>query len=84
MHPALTWSLVALCAAAFVSGFVLDRASIRGRWPALARWSLVVQLAAIAGAWLVLRPGSGVDGRSAMARSAAAGRPLLLDVYSNY
>ncbi len=84
MHPALTYSLLALCATLFVFGFWVDARSDRPRWNAVARFSLALQLGAIGGAYLVLRPGRGVNGHTAIEAARASQQALLLDLYSNW
>ena len=83
MPPALTYVLLAGCAAVFFGVFFLDRPSVRTRHPRLSRFAFVIQGAALVAAYLVLRPGRGVDGRTAIETATAEGRPLLLDLYSN-
>ncbi len=84
MHPALTYALLAVCAAAFVLGFLVDGRRKESRLARFRRYALVLQLGAIAGAYLVLRPGHGVESDQAIRASLAHGRPVLLDYFSNY
>jgi hypothetical protein len=84
MHPALTYTLLALCAALLVFGIWLDGPKARARFPRARRVSLALQAAAVLAAYVVLRPGAGTDGAAAVRESVAAGQPLLLDIYSNW
>lgn len=83
MPPPLTYLLLAGCAAVFFSAFLLDGRAMRGRFPRLSRFGWVLQGAAMVSAYLVLRPGRGVDGKAAIDTATAEGRPLLLELYSN-
>jgi uncharacterized membrane protein len=84
MHPGITYTLLVLCAGAVLFGFWLDARSNEKRWGRWRRFSLVFQLGAIAAAYLVLRPGRGVDGRAAIAAGVASGHPVMLEMFSNY
>lgn len=84
MHPAITYALLGVCAGALVFGFWVDGRPEGSRLHRLRRWSILLQLGAVLGAYGVLRPGRGVDGHAALAEAAAAQRPVLLDMYSNY
>ncbi len=84
MPPALTYTLLFLCAAAFVFGYwVGDRK--KPRWARkFAKYATVIQLASLAACYLVLRPGSGDDGSAAMQAAREQGRPVFVDLYSNF
>ena len=84
MPPALTYSLLALCAATFLSAFWLEGKKGSALFPRLARLGIVLQIASVGAAYMVLRPGKGTDGRAAIARNAAAGKPVMIDLYGNY
>jgi hypothetical protein len=80
----ITYAILALCAAVFFGTFWLDGASGRKRFPGLHRFSLVLQIGAVLGAYAAMRPGRGVDGNAALVESAKSGRPVMLDMYSNF
>jgi hypothetical protein len=80
----VTYLLLALCAAIFLGTFWLDGEKGRARFPRMRQLTLVLQIGAILGAYAVMRPGRGVDGRAAVVASAKSGQPVMLDVYSNY
>jgi hypothetical protein len=85
MPPALTYALLAACAAAFLSTFWMDRQKDGTRWAWTKRWTFVIQIGAIVGAYLVVRPGAGDDdGRKVLADAAASNRPVFVDLYSNF
>ncbi len=84
MPPMLTYALLALCVLLFAFGFHLGGDKGGKRFPRLARISVVLQILAVASAYFVLRPGRGVDARAAIAASASDGKPIMLDLYSNY
>jgi len=84
MAPSLTYALLAACAGLFAFGFFVGGDKGTKRFPRLQKFSLVFQIAAIAAAYGVLRPGRGVDARAAIATSASANKPILLDLYSNF
>lgn len=84
MPPILTYVLLALCAATFVAGFVVDRKSLHDRSPRIRHVALAAQLLAIVAAYFVLRPGHGDDARARISDSTQHHAPILLDVYSNY
>jgi hypothetical protein len=84
MAPTLTYSLLALCGAAFVGSFFLDRKSMRAKWPRVRHVATAMQVLAFVAAYFVLRPGRGDDARARIAESTAHHAPILLDVYSNY
>ena len=86
MPPLLTYALLAGCAAVFALGLWASRArdASSSRWAKLARWSLVLQIGAAVGAYLVLRPGRGIDGTAAIHAASADGRPIFIDMYSNF
>ncbi|MEO7096580.1 MAG: hypothetical protein ABI175_25200 [Polyangiales bacterium] len=80
----ITYALLALCAAVFFGTFWLDGARGRARFPRLRQLTLVFQIGALLAAYAVMRPGRGVDGRQAVLDSAKTGRPVMLDLYSNF
>jgi hypothetical protein len=84
VHPALTYSLLALCVGLFAAAFWVDGRPDVSRFAPLRRFTLIAQICAIGGAYAVLRPGRGGDGTHALGASMAAGRPVLLDMYSNW
>lgn len=84
MHPAFTYTLLALCVAVFALGIWSEGRKDGARGARLRRFSLAMQLGALASAYLVLRPGRGDDAQRAMQLSASARRPLLMDIYSNW
>ena len=79
-----TYLILALCAAVFVGTFWLDSKRVRDRFPRLRQLSLVLQIAALVGAYAAMRPGRGVDGQRAVADAEKTGRPVMLDMYSNF
>jgi hypothetical protein len=84
MPPIVTYTLLASFAGLFAVGFYLAGDKGAKRFPRLQKLAVVLQIAVVAGAYFVLRPGRGVDGRAAIATSASAGKPILLDLYSNF
>lgn len=85
MHPALSYTLVALCAGVFALSWWIDTRPEGHRLYAHRRFTLVMQLAALAGALAVLRPGRGThDDPSAFAAAIGNGTPALIDAYSNW
>jgi hypothetical protein len=84
MPVALTYTLLGLCAAALLFALWLDGERGGRRFPRLRRIGLLLQLGAVVGAYFVLRPGAGTDGRVAVEQSVATGQPVLLDIYSNW
>ena len=84
MPPALTYALLAGCAAVFALGTWAARAKDGSRWAKLARWSLVLQIGSVVGVYAILRPGKGIDGRAAIQAASADGRPIFIDMYSNF
>jgi hypothetical protein len=84
MPPFATYALLAACAVALASGIWLGGRSAERRWPRLARWSLAITIGAVVAAYLVVRPGKGDDPDAALREAAADGKPLFVDVYSNF
>lgn len=85
MHPALTYSLLALLGGLFAFGWWLDGRPDEHRLARHRKFSLVLQIAALFGAVALLRPGRGThDAPSAFAATIGNGTPALIDVYSNY
>jgi hypothetical protein len=85
MPVALLYVLLALCAGVFVFGIWVDKRTFSHRWLRhVPRFALALQVGGLASAYLVLRPGRGVDGWHALSASAATGRPVLLELYSNW
>lgn len=83
MPPFVTYALLAGCAALFVFGFWLDGRKA-GRLARFRRAALVLQIGAIVAAYALLRPGRGDDGKAVIASSVASGKPVLIDMYSNF
>jgi thioredoxin 1 len=82
MHPAITYALLALCGSLFVASIAVDYV----REPVavgLRRYSALMTVVSLAGAYAVLAPGFGVDGREAVRTSVDAGRPLFMEFFSN-
>lgn len=84
MHPAITYTLLALCIALLGAGIWVEGRKDGARFASLRRYGLPAQILAVVFAYAVLRPGRGDDGRRALAASASANMPLLVDVYSNW
>ena len=84
MHPFLTYGALALCVACLGFGLWLGSKKAALRLPRVARWSLAFQIAPFAMAYFVLRPGSGLADTSKIQAALDEGRPVLLDLYSNY
>ena len=80
MPAFVTWSLVGLALVALAFGFYVE--GREGRFARLSRYGWVIQLAAVAFAYVVLRPGRG--DAQALGAHVAAGDPVFLDFYSNY
>ena len=80
----LTYVLLAVCAGVFVGSFWLDGDKARARFPRLRQFTLVLQIGALLSAYAVMRPGRGVDGHRAILESEKTGRPVMLDIYSNF
>lgn len=78
----LTYTLLTACAGAFFGGLWLSGSAGRGR--RLARYSGALQIASFVAAYVVLRPGTGDDGRSDIEAAVAAERPIFVDMYSNF
>lgn len=77
MPPIATYVLLALCGAALIFGFVLDRRKKKYAW--------VLQIAAFVAAYFVLRPGRmPEDPRGALKLATSARAPVFIDMYSNY
>jgi hypothetical protein len=83
MHPAITYSLLAVAALVVVGSFVLESKRFAPRFPRLAKSAWALQLGALALGYLVVRPGRG-DSAESMAAKLASREPVLLDFYSNY
>jgi hypothetical protein len=84
MHPALTYTLLAMMAALFAGGWYIDGRPEGHKFEKFRRFSLVMQVGALLGAFLVLRPGRGThDNPTAFAATIGNGTPALIDVYSN-
>jgi hypothetical protein len=84
MHPALTYSLLTLMGAIFAAGWWIDGRPEGHRVAPMRKFSLVMQLGALIGAFLVLRPGHGThDSANGFEAAIGHGTPALIDVYSN-
>jgi hypothetical protein len=81
MPPAVTYALLALCGAVFVLSFAVDYTR-SPRFARVRRFSWLLTLVAVAGAYAVLLPGFGDDGRAALRESHAASEPLFLEFFS--
>ncbi len=84
MHPFITYSLLAACAALLAAGIWVEGRKEGMRGAKLRRYALPAQIGAVLLAYFALRPGHGDNPSRVMAASAAAGKPLLVDVYSNW
>lgn len=84
MSVPVTWLLLTLCVVAFLFSLVLGARRLPRALERLRPFATVVQVAALAGAYLVLRPGAGVDGEAAVQAGVAQARPVFLDFFSNY
>jgi hypothetical protein len=84
MHPAITYTLLALCAGLLGGGIWVEGRKDGVRFASLRRYGLPAQILAVVLAYAVLRPGHGDNGRQALAASASANMPLLVDIYSNW
>jgi hypothetical protein len=85
MHPALTWSIVAVAVGVFFAAWWVDGRPDGHRLAGWRRFSLLAQAAAVVLAVLVLRPGHGAhDAPSAFAAAIGHGTPALIDVYGNW
>ena len=84
MLHVLTYALLAVCGALVVFGFwVADKTE----HPSLARWarySVLIQLIGIGGAYWVVRPGASDDVAARQEAAAKDGKPLLMSFHSNY
>lgn len=80
MPPALTYSLLALCGALFLLGFVADYIPALGQKRRL--WAPLLMVGSLAGAYAVITPGFGVDGRQALRESMSARKLLFMDFFS--
>lgn len=77
MPSSVTYVLLALCGAALIFGFLLERRKQKYAW--------VLQIAAVLAAYLVLRPGRmTTDPREAIKVASSARAPVFIDMYSNY
>ena len=74
MPPAISYLLLATCAAGFAFGIWVDGDRAGQRFARARRLALLFQFGSIAAAYMVLRPGAGTDGRVALATSATTGR----------
>jgi len=81
--PFVTYGLLAFFGLAIVAGFWLGGQRKGARFAKFARWSLVLQIAGLVGGYLVLRPGTG-DDPAELTAAMAEGRPVFIDVYSNF
>ncbi len=82
MSPALTYGLLALCGAVLVLSFVVDY-SRSPRFQRVRRYSWLLTLASLAGAYAVMVPRAD-DVRAALAlrESQATQRPLFMEFFS--
>ena len=83
MHPAVTYTLLALAAALVGAGWWLNDDKRAKRFPRLRKLSVTFMFAGALGAYLTLRPGTG-DDQTVVAKAIAAKQPIFIDVYSNY
>lgn len=81
MPLAMTYVLLALCGALFVLSFAIDLLRVPA-FVRLRKYSVWMTLASLAGAYAVLAPGRGVDGRAAVQASVAAKQPLFVELFS--
>lgn len=79
-----TYGLLALAATAFFASFWIDKRPAGDRWAPLKKWTAVLQIGAVVGAYFVLRPGRGDDPNVALAQASADGKPVFVDLYSNF
>ena len=80
----LTYGLLFGCAALLGAGFWLSGDRGAARFPKVTRFATVFQMAAIALAYGVLRPGDGDNGNVDIATARAEGKPIFVDLYSNF
>ncbi|HLL55501.1 MAG TPA: hypothetical protein VK447_18220 [Myxococcaceae bacterium] len=80
MSPAVTYGLLALCGAVFLLSFLVDY-SRAPRFQRVRRYSWLLTIASLAGAYAVIVPGAD-DGRAALRESQAAQRPLFMEFFS--
>jgi hypothetical protein len=78
------YALLALCVGAFGLGLWSGTESGRRRFGRFAKYGVALQIAALVGAYAVVRPGEGDDGANDIAAAAAANKPIFVDLYSNY
>ncbi len=84
MPPLATYVLLAACLVVFVFGFWVS-GERRPSWAKrVARLGGVFQVAAVVGAYVLLRPGAGVDGAGAIAAAREHHRPIFVEFYSNF
>lgn len=85
MPPALSYTLVSLCVGLFALSWWIDTRQEGSKLYPFRRFTLVMQLVALAGAISVLRPGHGThDDPNAFAATIGNGTPALIDAYSNW
>lgn len=80
MHPVLTYTLLALCGLLLLLGLVADDLPALGRKRRL--WGTLLTVGSLAGAYAVMAPGFGVDGRQALRESMSARKLLFMDFFS--
>ena len=84
MHPLLTYTLLAACAAVVVFAVWVADKPEHPRLGQLARYAIVLQLAGLLGVYAVLRPGPGDNPAASLAQATASQRPVFLAFHSNY
>lgn len=83
MHPALTYTLLAIFAAIFAGAWWLDGRPDDHRYARYRKFTLVAQVGALAAAFFLLRPGPSRYARPDTFDAAVGhGTPALIDVYS--
>jgi hypothetical protein len=83
MHPAITYTLLTLLAGAFAGGWWLDGRPDGHTLARYRKFSLVAQVGALLGAFLLLRPGESPHARPDTFEAAVGhGTPALIDMYS--
>lgn len=83
MPAPVLYLLLAVCAAVFVWSVFFDNPPRSPALRHLHRFRSVLTMLAVGSAYLLLRPGSGVDGQEALRESIAARRPLVMEFFSN-
>ncbi len=81
MPPAVTYALLALCGVLFLFSFAVDYSRDPKLQP-VRRYSWLLTLGALAGAYGLLFPGFGHDGRAALRESQAEHQPLFLEFFA--